>query len=52
MLEGNAMNCPSCDSTNIEKGVSIGKSAETGNVGQNLEVVCLQALHKCIAIYA
>jgi hypothetical protein len=27
------MNCPRCDSTNIEKGVSIRKSAETGNVG-------------------
>lgn len=27
------MNCPNCDSTNIAKGVSIGKSAKTGNVG-------------------
>lgn len=27
------MNCPHCDSTNIEKGVSIGKTAETGNDG-------------------
>lgn len=27
------MNCPNCDSANIEKGVSIGKSAEAGNVG-------------------
>ena len=27
------MSCPNCSSTNIEEGVSIGKSAEAGNVG-------------------
>jgi hypothetical protein len=27
------MSCPHCDSTNIEKGISIGKSAEAGSVG-------------------
>lgn len=27
------MNCPHCGSTNIEEGVSIGKTAETGNIG-------------------
>lgn len=27
------VNCPNCGSTNIEEGVSIGKSAESGSVG-------------------
>ena len=27
------MNCPRCGSKNIEEGVSIGKSAETGTIG-------------------
>ena len=27
------MSCPNCSSTNIEEGVSIGKTAETGNIG-------------------
>lgn len=27
------MTCPKCNSVNIEEGVSIGKSAEAGNVG-------------------
>ena len=29
------MSCPHCGSTNIEEGVSIGQSAETGNIGPN-----------------
>lgn len=27
------MNCPNCGGTNIETGVAIGKSADTGNIG-------------------
>jgi len=31
------VNCPNCGSTKIENGVSIGLSAETGNVGPNFK---------------
>lgn len=27
------MNCPNCSSTNIEKSISIGKTAESGSIG-------------------
>ena len=27
------MNCKNCNSTKIEEGISIGKSADTGNIG-------------------
>ena len=33
----NKMNCPNCGSTKIENGVSIGLSAESGNVGPNFK---------------
>ncbi|MBE6071204.1 MAG: hypothetical protein E7208_04500 [Clostridium butyricum] len=29
------MNCPHCESENIEESISIGQSAETGNIGPN-----------------